>query len=381
MEYFFTEEQKMIRDLAAKIATERIVPVRKELDEKAEFPREIMNEIGKADLLRIYIPQEYGGFGMGILENALVIEELSKACGAVAITYAACGLATYPILYFGNEEQKKEFLPRLGAGQELGAFAITEADAGSDAGNMKTTAEKDGEEYILNGSKHWITNGEEADIYVIFALTDKSKGSRGASAFLVEKGTPGFRFGKKENKMGIRASATTELIFENCRVPARNLLGREGFGYIIALKTLEATRIGVASQSIGIAQGALEASVAYAKQRQQFDQPIIMFQAVGHKLANMAMEIEAARALTYYAARLVDSGYKEMAKYTGMAKVFASDVCMRATTEAVQVLGGYGYVKEYPVEKMMRDAKVTQIYEGTNEVLRNLIAAGLQKGV
>lgn len=379
MEYFLTEEQQMIKELAARIADERIKPVAAELDEKGEFPWDLMKVLAESDLFGVWLPVEYGGLGGGVLEQVLVVEELSRACSGVAVSYAASGLGSYPILLFGSEEQKQKYLPDVASGAKLAAFGLTEANAGSDAGAIETTAVLDGDHYVLNGTKQWITNGGEAEIYTVIAMTDKSKGSRGASAFIVEKGTPGFSFGKKEDKMGIRASATRELIFEDCRIPKENLLGREGMGFIVAMRTLDMTRPGIGAQAVGIAQGALDVALAYARERKQFGQPIASFQAVGHMLADMATEIEAARALVYAVARTIDSGAKDFSKESAMAKVFASDVAMRVTTDAVQILGGYGYMKEYPVEKMMRDAKITQIYEGTNQIQRNVISLELIK--
>jgi len=379
VEYFLTEEQQMIKELAARIADERIKPVAAELDEKGEFPWNLMKVLAESDLFGVWLPEEYGGLGGGVLEQVLVVEELSRACSGVAVSYAASGLGSYPILLFGSEEQKQKYLPDVASGAKLAAFGLTEANAGSDAGAIETTAVLDGDHYVLNGTKQWITNGGEAEIYTVIAMTDKSKGSRGASAFIVEKGTPGFSFGKKEDKMGIRASATRELIFEDCRIPKENLLGREGMGFIVAMRTLDMTRPGIGAQAVGIAQGALDVALAYARERKQFGQPIASFQAVGHMLADMATEIEAARALVYAVARTIDSGAKDFSKESAMAKVFASDVAMRVTTDAVQILGGYGYMKEYPVEKMMRDAKITQIYEGTNQIQRNVISLELIK--
>jgi len=379
MNYFLTEEQEMIRDLARQIAREKVLPVRAELDEKEEFPWEIMRVLAASDLCGLYIPEEYGGMGGGCFELCLVTEELSRVCSGVAVTYAATGLGAYPIILFGNEEQKRKYLPDIASGKKLAAFGLTEANAGSDAGGIQTTARKEGDYYVLNGTKQWITNGGEAEVYTIIALTDKSKGARGASAFIVEKGWEGFEFGKKEKKMGIRCSATRELIFRNCKVPKENLLGREGMGFMIAMKTLDYTRPGIGAQAVGLAQGALDEAVNYARKRVQFGQPISSFQAIQHMLADMATQIEAARALVYYAARLIDSGEKEISKVSSMAKLFASDMCMKVTTDAVQIFGGYGYMREYPVEKMMRDAKITQIYEGTNQIQRNVIALQLIK--
>ncbi len=379
MDYFFTEEQQMIRDLARQIAEEKVVPVRAELDEKEEFPTEIMKVLAQSDMFGIFIPEEYGGLGMGALELCIAVEELSRACLGVSTSYAANALGTYPLLLFGTEEQKKKYLPDIAQGKKLVAFGLTEANAGSDAAGIQTTATKDGDYYVLNGTKQWITNAGEADIYTIIAITDRSRGARGASAFIVEKGTPGFSFGKKEKKMGIRASVTRELIFEDCRIPKENLLGREGMGFIVAMKTLDQSRIGVGAQGVGVAQGAYEEAVKFARQRVQFGKPVISFQAVQHMLADMATEIEAARALVYSVARYIDSGAKDITKVSAMAKTFATDVAMRVTTNAVQVMGGSGYMREYPVEKMMRDAKILQIYEGTNQIQRNVIGQAIIK--
>jgi butyryl-CoA dehydrogenase len=379
MDYLLTEEQQMIRDLARQIAEEKIVPVRAELDEKEEFPWEIMKVLSQSDMFGLFIPEEYGGLGKGCLELCIAVEELSRACVGVSTTYAANALGTYPILLFGSDEQKKQFLPDIAAGKRLVAFGLTEANAGSDAGGIQTTAMLQGNEYVLNGTKQWITNGGDAEIYTIIALTDKSKGPRGASAFIVEKGTPGFTFGKKENKMGIRASSTRELIFDNCRIPKENILGKEGMGFIVAMKTLDSSRTGVGAQGLGVAQGAFEEAVKFARQRHQFGHPIISFQAVQHMLADMAIQIEAARALVYSVARYIDSGAKDVSKASAMAKTFATDIGMKVTTDAVQVMGGSGYMREYPVEKMMRDAKILQIYEGTNQIQRNVIGQEIIK--
>jgi alkylation response protein AidB-like acyl-CoA dehydrogenase len=377
MDYFLTEEQTMIRDLARQIAEEKVVPARHELDDKEQFPWEIMKVLAQSDLFGIYIPEQYGGMGMGSLELCIAIEELSRACLGVSTSYAANALGTYPLLLYGTEEQKKKYLPDIAAGKRLVAFGLTEANAGSDAAGVQTTARLDGSEYVLNGTKQWITNGSEAEIYTIIAITDRAKGPRGASAFVVEKGTPGFSFGKKEKKMGIRASTTCELVFEDCRVPKENIIGKEGLGFIVAMKTLDNSRTGVGAQGVGVAQGAFEAAVDFARQRVQFGHPVISFQAVQHMLADMATQIEAARALVYSVARLVDSGAREVSKESAMAKLFATDVGMKVTVDAVQVMGGSGYMREYPVEKMMRDAKILQIYEGTNQIQRNVIGQAL----
>ncbi|MCL4491402.1 MAG: acyl-CoA dehydrogenase family protein [Nitrospirae bacterium] len=373
MDYLLTEEQQMIRDLARRIADEKVVPVRAELDEKEEFPWDIMKVLAQSDLFGLFIPEEYGGLGKGSFELCIAVEELSRACVGVSTTYAANALGTYPILLHGSDEQKKKYLPDIAAGKKLVAFGLTEANAGSDAGGIQTTARLEGNEYILNGTKQWITNGGEADIYTIIALTDKSKGPRGASAFVVEKGTPGFTFGKKENKLGIRSSVTRELVFDNCRIPKDNIIGRDGIGFLVTMKTLDKSRTGVGAQGVGVAQGAFEEAVKFARQRHQFGHPVISFQAVQHMLADMAMQIEAARSLVYSVARFIDSGAKEMSKESAMAKAFATDVGMKVAVDAVQIMGGAGYMREYPVEKMMRDAKILQIYEGTNQIQRNVI--------
>ena len=379
MNYFLTDDQKMIRDLAAQIAREKIAPIAAELDESGEFPWEIVKTLAQADLYRVFIPTEYDGLGGGVFEMCLVVEELSRACGGISLCYAASALGTIPIILYGTEEQKKKYLPKLAAGEIVAAFGLTEAGAGSDAAGIKTTAKPDGDSYVINGTKQWITNGGEASIYTVIALTDPARGVRGSSAILVEKDHPGFTFGKKENKMGIRASATRELVFQDCRVPKSALLGKEGQGFLVAMRTLDQSRPGVASQALGIAQGALDKAVEYSRERQQFGKPISAFQGMQFMLADMATQVEAARALTYAAAKSIDAGEKDVSRMSAMAKVFASDTAMKVTTDAVQVLGGYGYMKEYPVEKMMRDAKITQIYEGTNQIQREVIGLGLIK--
>lgn len=379
MDYFLTEEQQMIRDLARQIAEEKIVPVRAELDETGEFPWEIIKVLAQSDMLGLFIPEEYGGLGKGCLELCIAVEELSRACVGVSTSYAANALGTFPLLLFGTDDQKKKYVPEIAAGKKLVAFGLTEANAGSDAGGIQTTARLDGDYYVLNGTKQWITNGSVADVYTIIAITDKSKGPRGASAFIVEKGTPGFSFGKKENKMGIRCSITTELVFDNCRIPKENIIGKEGMGFIVAMKTLDASRTGVGAQGLGVAQGAFDEAVKFARQRVQFGHPIISYQAIQHMLADMAIEIEAARALIYAVARFIDSGAKDVSKESACAKTFATDLGMRVTTNALQVMGVSGYMKDYPVEKMMRDAKILQIYEGTNQIQRNVIGQALIK--
>jgi len=377
IDYLLTEEQKMIRDLARQITDEKIRPVAAEFDRSEKFPGEIMKIIAQSDLFGVYIEEKFGGMGGGILELCLVTEEFSKGCAGIAICYSASALGTYPIILAGSEEQKKKYLPAIAKGEKLAAFGLTEPAAGSDASALQTTAEKKGDHYVLNGLKHFITNGGDADIYTIVAMTDKSRGARGASLFVVEKGTPGFTFGKKEDKMGIRASSTCELIFNDCKIPVENLIGREGTGFISAMRTFDMSRPGIGAQAVGIAQGAIDEAIKYAKQRKQFDKPISSFQGIQWMLADMATETEAARALVYASAREVGAGVKDVGMHSAMAKMYASDVAMKVTTNAVQICGGYGYMKEYPVEKYMRDAKITQIYEGTNQIQRNIIGMGL----
>lgn len=377
MDYFLTEKQQVIRDLARRIAEEKVAPAARRLEEAGDFPWEIVRILAQADLAGVFIPEEYGGLGGGSFEMCLVVEEISRACGGVATSFAATALGTYPILLFGSDQQKAKYLPDIAAGRKIVAFALTEPEAGSDASNIHTTAVRDGDYYVLNGTKQWITNAGAADVYTVIASTNPEKGARGLSAFIVEKGTPGFEFGAKEDKLGIRASVTRSLYFQDCRVHKDSLLGREGMGLRVALSTLDKSRPGVGAQAVGIAQGALDAAVQYARERKQFGQPISSFQAVQHMLADMATQIEAARALVYATARMIDSGAKNYSKESAMAKVFASDVAMKVTVDAVQILGGNGYMKDYPVEKMMRDAKVTQIYEGTNQIQRNVIALEL----
>ncbi|MBN1526058.1 MAG: acyl-CoA dehydrogenase family protein [Candidatus Omnitrophica bacterium] len=379
MDYLLNEQQKMVRDLARQIAQEKIKPVAAHYDETEEFAWPIMKVLAESDIFGIYIPEQYGGLGGGIMEMCLATEELSRACGAIALGFAGTALGTFPILLYGNDEQKKKYLPAIAKGK-IAAFCITEAEAGSDAGSIKTSAKKDGDHYILNGTKQWITNAGEAEIYTVIAMTDKTKGARGASAFIVEKGMKGVDFGAKEKKLGIRASATREVIFTDCKVPKENLISKEGMGFIAAMKTFDNSRPGVAAQALGIAQGALDAALDYSTKRIQFGQPISSFQAIQHMLADMAMQIEATRALIYATARMIDAGVKDIAKESSMTKCLAGDVAMKVATDAVQIFGGYGYMREYPVEKFMRDAKITQIYEGTNQIQRNVIAAHLIKG-
>jgi butyryl-CoA dehydrogenase len=379
VEYFLTEEQQMIVETAWELTKNKIIPVRAELDEKNEFAAEVMQDIAKADLFSIFIPEEYGGFGGGCFEMVLAMEQLARGCVGIATSFAASALGIYPVMLAGSRDMKEKYLPAVAAGEIWAAFGLTESGAGSDASGIKTTAVLNGDQWVLNGTKQWITNGGEAQVYSIIALTDPSKGARGASIFIVEDGDPGFSYGKKENKMGIRSSATRELIMKDCRIPKDRLVGRKGTGFITVMKTLDLSRPGIGSLGVGLAQAALDESVTYAKQRVQFGKPVIGFQAVQHMLADMATYLEAARALLYAAARHIDANPKKMSKVSAMSKVFATDMAMKVTTDAVQVLGGYGYMKEYPVEKMMRDAKILQIYEGTNQIQRNVIGQELNR--
>ncbi len=377
MDYGFTEFELMVQETARKIAEEKIAPVKAELDETEEYPVEIMKSCAQADLMGVYIPEEYGGMGGGALALCLAVEELSKVCGGIAVCYAANALGSYPIILHGNDEQKNKYMHKIATGEWWAAFGLTEPNAGSDAGSIETTATEDGDSYILNGTKQWITNAEQAHVYTIIATTDKNKGARGISAFIVEKGTPGFSFGKKEKKLGIRASVTKELHFQDCRIPKANLLGRVGRGFRVAMDTLDKSRPGIGAQAVGIAQGAFDLAMDFAKSRVQFGQTIVSFQAIQHMLADMATQIEAARNLVYQAARAVDAGSHDASKFAAMAKVFASDTAMKVTVDALQVCGGTGYMRDYPMEKYMRDAKITQIYEGTNQIQRNIIALEL----
>lgn len=381
MIFELTDEHKLMRQMVRDFAEAKIAPGIDEREEAEHFDRELMyDKLAELGLTGIVFPEEYGGAEADYISYAIAVEELSRVCASTGVTLSAhLSLGANPIFLFGSEAQKQTFLKPLAEGSKLGAFGLTENSAGSDAGGTKTTAVRDGDEWVLNGSKVFITNGGDAEIYVVFARTDKdAKKHHGISAFIIEKDTPGFSFGKKEKKLGIRASPTMELVFENCRIPAENLLGEEGEGFKVAMKTLDGGRIGIAAQALGIAQGAYESALNYAKERKQFNQSISSFQAVQFKLADMATEIEAARLLVYQAAYKASAGIP-YSKDSAMAKLYASDVAMKVTTEAVQVFGGYGYTREFPVERMMRDAKITQIYEGTNEVQRVVIGAALTR--
>ncbi|KZE10275.1 acyl-CoA dehydrogenase [Priestia aryabhattai] len=377
MFFKLSEEHEMIRKMVRDFAKNEVAPTAAQRDEEERFDRGIFTQMADLGLTGIPWPEQYGGIGSDYLAYCIAVEELSRVCASTGVTLSAhTSLAGWPIYTFGTEEQKQKYLKPMATGEKIGAYGLTEPSAGSDAGRMRTLAVKDGEDYILNGSKIFITNGGEADIYVVFARIDPNE--KRTSAFIIEKDMPGFSVGKKEKKLGIRSSPTTEIIFEDCRVPKENLLGNEGEGFKVAMMTLDGGRNGIAAQAVGIAQGALDAAVAYAKERQQFGKPIISQQGIALKLADMATSIEAARLLTYQAAWLESQGLP-YGKESAMSKLYAGDTAMKVTTEAVQVFGGYGYTKDYPVERFMRDAKITQIYEGTQEIQRLVISRYLAK--
>lgn len=374
MQFTLSEEHEMIRKMVRDFAINEVAPTASERDEEERFDREIFDQMAELGLTGIPWPEEYGGIGSDFLAYAIAVEELSRVCASTGVTLSAhTSLAGWPIFKFGTEEQKQKYLKPMAQGKKIGAYCLTESGSGSDAGGMKTMARKEWDHYVLNGSKIFITNGGVAEIYVVFATTDPESKHKGTTAFIVESNFSGFKVGKKEKKMGIRSSPTTEIIFEDCIVPQENVLGEEGQGFKIAMMTLDGGRNGIAAQAVGIAQGALDAAVSYAKERVQFGKPIIANQGISFKLADMATNIEAARLLTYQAAWLESAGLP-YGKASAMAKLFAGDTAMKVTTEAVQVFGGYGYTKEYPVERFMRDAKITQIYEGTQEIQRLVIS-------
>ena len=377
MKYFWNEQQTILKNAARRFAEERIKPLREELDQQNRTSVPLIKEMGKLDFFRIFIPEEYDGMDMGVTELCLVQEEFSRVCGGISCAYSVNALGSYPIVKWGTKEQKEKYLPKIASGEYLAAFALTEAEAGSDASAIKTSAVPYKDGYLLNGTKIFITNGSIADVYVVLATINPKKGIRGITAFIVEKGMDGFRFGEKEDKMGIRATHTCDLIFDDVYVPAENMLGKPGRGFLIAMDNFDHSRTGVGAQALGIAQGAMEESLHYATKRIQFGQPIIAQQAVKFMLADMATQIEAARGLIYNAAATVDSGEKKISKCSAMAKYFASDVAVKVALDAIQVMGGYGYMKDYPVEKMLRDAKITQIYEGTNQIQRIVVAQEL----
>ncbi|SFR08885.1 acyl-CoA dehydrogenase [Desulfoscipio geothermicus] len=379
MPYQLTDEQQMMRDMVRKLAQNELAPRAAEIDRTHRFPRENIEKMAELGLMGVPIPEEYGGAGCDFLSYIITIEEISRACASTGVILAVhTSVGTFPILYFGTEEQKQKYIPKLAGGEFLGAFALTESNAGSDPANLSTTARLEGDHYIVNGNKIFITNGGEADVYVTFVTTDKSKGHKGITCLLVDKDTPGFSVGKKEEKMGLNGSQTTELIFDNARVPRENLLGKEGEGFKVAMALLDGGRIGIGAQGLGIAQAAFDVAKQYAKERVQFGKPIADFQAIRFMLADMATRIDCARLLVYRAARMRDMGLP-YSKEASMAKMYATDTAMEVTTNAVQILGGYGYCREYPVERYMRDAKITQIYEGTNQIQRLVIAKHLLK--
>ena len=375
-----TEEQLQLRDLVREVVKNEVVPVRMELDEKNEYPRRVLEKFREAGIFQALFPEEYGGLGMGMMANIILSEEIAYGCLGVGTAFLATKLGSLPIEVGATEEQKKKWLPQLASGEKVAAFGLTEPGAGSDVPALSTTAVKKGDRYILNGTKQWISGAGQADYYTVFALTAKDRGPRGMSCFLVEKGWKGFSFGKKEDKLGIRCSETRQLIFEDCEVPAENIVGgRENNGFLHALKTLNLSRPAVAAQAVGTAQGAFDCAVQYAREREQFGVKIATFQAIQHMLADMAIRIEGSRLLTYKSAALAEVGHKDTAKFSAMAKCYAADSAMAVATDAIQIYGGYGYTKEYPVEKYFRDAKILQIYEGTSQIQKNEIAAGLIK--
>lgn len=374
-----TTEQLDLKKIVRNFTNQYIAPRAASYDISEEFPWDNVKQMSQMGLMGIPIPEELDGAGLDSVSYVLAIEEISRGCASTGVILAVhTSAGTLPIVFFGTEEQKKKYVPLLATGEILGGFALTESNAGSDASKLSTTAVLEGDEYVLNGVKTFITNGGMAGVYTVFATVDASQGVKGITAFLVEKGTKGFNVGKKEEKMGIRASSTTELIFEDCRIPKENLLGQEGEGFKIAMQVLDSARIGIGAQAVGIAQGAYEEAVKYSKVREQFGKPIMYHQGISFILADMAIQIEAARQLVYHAAFLKDGGFS-YGKEAAMAKTFASDIAVKVTADAVQVLGGYGYSREYPVERMMRDAKITQIYEGTNQIQRVVIANHILK--
>jgi len=375
--FYLTDDQRMIRDLARKIARERIAPHAAHYDETESYPEESMRAIVEAGLFGIWVPEEYGGSALGCLALSLVSEEIAAACASTATQYLDQPLGGLPILLAGSEEQKKKYLPRLATGELLSAYSLSEPGAGSDAAGLRTTAVRKGDHYVLNGSKQWCTNGDHADVITVFATVDASKRAKGVTAFLVEKGTPGFTVGKKEKKLGIRASPTVALHFTDCAVTVEQRLGAEGEGFKLAMRTLDITRPATGAMAVGIGQAALDAAVGYARERQQFGQPIAAFQGIQFMLADMAMAVHGARLMVHHCARQVDAGVADSTLEASMAKCFAADAAMKVTVDAVQIFGGYGYTREYAVERYMRDAKIMQIYEGTNQIQRVIIAKAL----
>lgn len=402
MDYGLTETEQAIVDLAGEIAEKKIKPAREEFDRTEDFPWSVVEEFRRAGLFGLFLPEEYGGTGGGVMDLVLAVEKMSSACGGIALPVATSALGAMPILLYGTDEQRARWLPDIASGKRLCAFAITEAESGSDATSITTRAVRDGDFYVVNGTKHFISSGEAAEIYTVFATVNPERGARGVTALVIEKGTPGFTFGKKEKKMGIRANCTYELNFQDCRVPAANRLDREGFGLFVVQGTFDYSRPGVAAQALGIAQGAVDETVPYLRLRKQFGQPVVSFQAIQHTLADLVTKIEAGRALVYALARGMDKellpavknalknktsvrdelkklGGRRWTKESGMAKLFCSETAMEVASQCVSLCGGVGYMRDFPVEKFMRDAKITQIYEGTSHIQRNEIAAALIK--
>ncbi len=375
-----SEDERALIAAIREIAQERVAPRAAEIDHTGEFPWDMKELLAQQDILAMPFPAAYGGIGASEQAIVMAIEELARCCVTTSLVLAVQQLGSMPILLAGSEEQKRKYFPRLASGEWLAAFGLTEAGSGSDAAAMRTFAVRRGDTYVLNGAKRFITNGGLAQVTSVFAITDREKGTRGISAFIVEKDFPGFSVGRIEDKMGIKGSQTAELIFTDCEVPAENLIGREGDGFKIAMMTLDRTRPGIGAQAVGIAQGALDLAVSYAKQRVQFGRPIAENQGIQFMLADMATKVEASRLLVYNVAEMIDNGEQNFSHYSAMAKMFASDKAMEVTSDAIQILGGYGYMKEYPAERMMRDAKITQIYEGTNQIQRLVIARALLSG-
>lgn len=378
MDELFTKENIYYRDLAREVAEKYVRPIAAELDRTGEYPWSVINALKESGLMGMWVPKEYGGAGSGLLNLCIVCEEMSRACGGIGCTYVVNALGSFPIILGGTEEQKQKYLPEIASGRKLIAFCLSEKNAGSDAGSLQTRAEKDGDTYIINGDKKWTTNGAAASLYTVFATVNPDRGTRGVTAFIVERETAGFELGKREDLMGIRCVPVNETHFKNCRVSAADLLGgAEGRGFKHAMMTLDVARPFVAAQGLGIAQGALDLALEYTKNRQQFGQSISSFQGIQFMLADMATQVEASRQLVYAAARAVDAGVKDVSKISAMSKVFATDTAMKVSTDAVQLFGGYGFCRDYPIEKYMRDAKITQIYEGTNQIQRMVIGRAL----
>jgi len=379
MKELLPKKSQEYMERAREVAEKAVRPVAAELDRTGEYPWSVIEALREADLMGIWIPEEYGGQSAGVLNLCIVVEEISKACGGMGVAYAVNALGSFPVIVGGTDEQKKKWLPPIASGEKLIAFALSEKASGSDAGGLRTLAVREGDEYVINGDKKWNTNGDAASIYTVYCSTRPDRGHRGISAVMVEKGTEGFEIGKREDLMGIRCVPVHELHFRNCRVPTENILGQEGRGFANAMMTLDRARPGVAAQAVGLAQGALDWAIRYTSERQQFGQSVLSFQAIQFMIADMATEVEAARQMVYTAARAIDAGLPNVTKLAAMCKVFATDVAMKVTTNAVQLFGGYGYCKDYPIEKYMRDAKITQIYEGANQIQRLVIGRAITK--